>query len=113
LRRGLRGESHEPGGGMKILYFDCFAGIAGDMTVAALLELGLPLESLREGLAALPFSGYTLESAPAQRHGISGTSFRVRLSEADQPHRHYSSIAAMIEASPLKPRVKELSQRIF
>ena len=98
---------------MKIIYFDCFAGIAGDMTVAALLELGLPLETLREGLAALPFSGYTLESSKVLRHGIAGTSFRVRLSGADQPHRHYDSIAAMIEAAPLKERVKELSQRIF
>jgi len=98
---------------MKILYFDCFAGIAGDMTVAALLELGLPLELLREGLATLPFSGYTLESLPVLRHGISGTSFKVNLSEADQPHRHYSGIAAMIEAAPLNARVKELSGRIF
>jgi pyridinium-3,5-bisthiocarboxylic acid mononucleotide nickel chelatase len=98
---------------MKILYFDCFAGIAGDMTVAALLELGLPLELLREGLAALPFSGYTLESKPVLRHGISGTSFQVNLTEADQPHRHYSGIAAMIEAAPLNARVKELSGRIF
>ena len=98
---------------MKIIYFDCFAGIAGDMTVAALLELGLPLETLREGLAALPFSGYTLESSKVLRHGIAGTLFRVQLSGADQPHRHYDSIAAMIEAAPLKERVKELSQRIF
>jgi len=98
---------------MKILYFDCFAGIAGDMTVAALLELGLPLELLREGLAALPFSGYTLESQPALRHGIAGTSFKVNLTEADQPHRHYSGIAAMIEAAPLNARVKEFSGRIF
>ena len=98
---------------MKILYFDCFAGIAGDMTVAALLELGLPMETLREGLAALPFSGYTLASSRVDRQGIAGTSFQVTLLEADQPHRHYSGIAAMIEAAALKPRVKELSQRIF
>ena len=98
---------------MKIIYFDCFAGIAGDMAVAALLELGLPLETLRQGLAALPLSGYTLESAKVQRHGIAGTSFRVQLTGADQPHRHYSGIAAMIEAAPLGTRVKELSQRIF
>ena len=98
---------------MSILYFDCFAGIAGDMTVAALLELGLPLETLREGLATLPLSGYTLESSKVERHGIAGTSFRVTLTGADQPHRHYSGIAAMIEAAPLKPRVKELAQRVF
>lgn len=98
---------------MKALYFDCFAGIAGDMTVAALLELGVPLELLREELGKLPFSGYTLESAPAERHGVSGTSFRVQLSQEDQPHRHYSDIARMIEAAPLAPRVKELAQKIF
>jgi uncharacterized protein (TIGR00299 family) protein len=98
---------------MKVLYFDCFAGIAGDMTVAALLELGLPIETLREGLALLPLSGYTLESSRVERHSIAGTSFRVTLTEEDQPHRHYSGIAALIEQAPLKPRVKELAQRIF
>jgi uncharacterized protein (TIGR00299 family) protein len=98
---------------MRILYFDCFAGIAGDMTVAALLELGFPLDTLREGLAALPLSGYTLESSRVERQGIAGASFRVTLTEPDQPHRHYSGIAAMIERAPLKPRVKELAQRIF
>ena len=98
---------------MKILYFDCFAGIAGDMTVAALLELGLPMETLREGLAALPFSGYTLESSQVERHGIAGASFRVTLSGEDQPHRHYGGIRAMIEAAPLKERVKATSLKIF
>lgn len=98
---------------MKVLYFDCFAGIAGDMTVAALIELGLPLETLREQLALLPLSGYTLASSKVERHGVAGTSFKVTLTETDQPHRHYSGIAAMIENSALKPRVKELAQRIF
>ena len=98
---------------MKVIYFDCFAGIAGDMTVAALIELGLPLETLREALALLPLSGYELSSRKVERHGVSGTSFRVTLTEKDQPHRHYSGIAAMIEKSELKPRVKELAQRIF
>ena len=98
---------------MKILYFDCFAGIAGDMTVAALLELGLPMAILREGLAALPFSGYALESSKVERHGIAGTSFRVTLAGEDQPHRHYGGIKALIEAAPLKERVKEISLKIF
>jgi len=98
---------------MRVLYFDCFAGIAGDMTVGALLELGLPMETLREGLSLLPLSGYTLASSRVDRHGIAGTSFKVTLTGADQPHRHYSGIAAMIEEAKLKPRVKELAQRIF
>lgn len=98
---------------MRVLYFDCFAGIAGDMTVAAMIELGLPLETLQNELSALPLTGYTLESRKTERHGVAGTFFKVTCIEADQPHRHYSGIAAMIEKSGLKPRVKELAGRIF
>lgn len=98
---------------MKVLYFDCFAGIAGDMTVAAMIELGLPLETLQRELSRLPLCGYTLSSRKVERHGVAGTSFKVTLTEEDQPHRHYCGIAAMIEKSELKPGVKELSQRIF
>ncbi len=98
---------------MKVLYFDCFAGIAGDMTVAALMELGLPLETLREGLSLLPLSGYTLSCSRVERHGVAGTRFEVTLTEEDQPHRHYPGIAAMIEGSALPPRVKDLARRIF
>ena len=39
---------------MKILYFDCFAGISGDMTLGALLDLGVPLLVVQEELARLP-----------------------------------------------------------
>lgn len=98
---------------MKVLYFDCFAGIAGDMTVAGLIELGLPIDTLRGELAKLPLSGYTLAASRTERHHVAGTSFKVTLTREDQPHRHYSGIAAMIAEAPLKPRVKELAGRIF
>lgn len=98
---------------MKLLYFDCFAGIAGDMTLGALLELGFPIEALMEGLAALPLTGYTVASTPVERQGVAGTAFSVTLTEEDQPHRHYDGIAALIEQAPLKERVKTTAQRIF
>lgn len=97
-----------------LLYIDCQAGIAGDMMVAALIELGLPLDFLREQLAllALPLSAYTLVVERVQRQGIAATSFTVRAAE-HQPHRHYTGIAAMIEGSSLSEGVKEKAQRIF
>lgn len=98
---------------MKTLYFDCFAGIAGDMTLGALLELGLPLEVLEKGLGALPFSGYRLEARRVERHGIGGTSFRVLLDHEDQPHRHYAEIAKMITNSTLSGAAKERAGRVF
>jgi len=99
---------------LKILYFDCYAGISGDMTVGALLDLGVPLDLLRESLALLPIplSGYSLHREETVRRGVRATKFSVRLEE-HQPHRHYSGIAAMIEQSSLPDGVKETAQRVF
>ncbi|WP_298270648.1 nickel pincer cofactor biosynthesis protein LarC [Geobacter sp.] len=99
---------------MKILYFDCFAGVAGDMTVAALLDLGVPFQVVQEAVAALPLphSSYSLAAEKTSRKGIAATRFVVRVEE-HQPHRHYAGIAAMIEESPLAPGVKEKAQRVF
>ncbi|WP_298440089.1 nickel pincer cofactor biosynthesis protein LarC [Geobacter sp.] len=99
---------------MKILYFDCFAGIAGDMTVAALLDLGVPFQVVQEAVASLPLphSSYSLAAEKTSRKGIAATRFVVSVEE-HQPHRHYAGIAAMIEESPLPPGVKEKAQRIF
>lgn len=99
---------------MKVLYFDCYAGISGDMTVGALLDLGVPLELLRESLALLPIplSSYTVRQEETSRRGVRATKFSVRMEE-HQPHRHYSGIAAMIEQSSLPEGVRERAQRIF
>lgn len=99
---------------MKILYFDCHAGIAGDMTVAALLDLGVPFEVVRDavGRLPLPHSSYSLATERTSRGGIAATRFVVHVEE-HQPPRHYSDIAAMIEKSPLADGVKEKAQRIF
>ncbi|RQW87719.1 MAG: nickel pincer cofactor biosynthesis protein LarC [Geobacter sp.] len=99
---------------MKILYFDCFAGISGDMTVGALLDLGVPLSFLKEELARLPIalSGYALSSEETARRGIRAAKFHVHVTE-DQPHRHYDDIAGMIERSSFAVNVKEKAGRIF
>lgn len=99
---------------MKILYFDCFAGIAGDMTVAALLDLGVPFDVVREAVESLPIqrASYSLAVERTSRKGIAATRFVVHVEE-HQPHRHYAGIAAMIEESTLAERVKEKAQRIF
>lgn len=99
---------------MKTLFFDCFAGISGDMTVAALLDLGVPLEALQSGLAALslPAGSYRLEAGRTSRHGIGAMQFIVHVAH-HQPHRHYRDIAEMIDQSRLPARVKERAQLVF
>jgi pyridinium-3,5-bisthiocarboxylic acid mononucleotide nickel chelatase len=64
---------------MKIAYFDCFAGIAGDMALGALLDCGVPIEKLREGLSSLPVEGWSIEAQPVLKGGIHGQSVRIAL----------------------------------
>jgi hypothetical protein len=95
-----------------IAYFDCFAGIAGDMTVAALIDLGLDIDYLREQLGELDVTSYQVRAHRSRRRGISGTRFNVDI-DADQPHRRYTDIARSIEASGLAPEPKSTALRIF
>ena len=67
---------------MKILYFDCFSGISGDMTLGALLDLGVDEEALRRQLATLPCANeFVLHVEKTARRGICGTSVTVELTE--------------------------------
>ncbi len=67
---------------MKILYFDCFAGISGDMAIGALIDLGIDPQWLTEELTKLNLSGYRIEVGPDEKKGISGTRFRVILEDS-------------------------------
>ncbi len=55
---------------MSLLYFDCFSGISGDMALGALLDCGVPVEALREGLSSLPVEGWHIEAQPTLISGI-------------------------------------------
>jgi uncharacterized protein (TIGR00299 family) protein len=99
---------------MNILYFDCYAGISGDMTVAALLDLGVPLEHLRTELAKLNFppGSYELSASRTERQQMPALKFDVAVHD-HHTHRHYAGIDAMIAGSGLSDSVKERARRIF
>lgn len=62
----------------RALYFHCHAGISGDMTFAALIDIGVPEEHLRTELSKLELDAeFKLEVASAMKMGISGTQVRV------------------------------------
>jgi len=58
---------------MKILYYDCFSGISGDMNLGAMLDLGVSRDILESGLQKLNLKGWRLDITRDQRHGITGT----------------------------------------
>jgi len=96
-----------------VLYLDLFSGASGDMLLGALLDLGLPLETLRAELRKMPLSGYTLEAQREVRHGLSGTRLHVHDLAQEQPARHLSDVRQLIGASTLPDRVKVTSVAVF
>lgn len=70
------------------LIIDGTSGISGDMTVAALLDLGASEEHLREQLATLPVDGFTIAVTRANKHGIDACDFDIQLAEELENHDH-------------------------
>lgn len=98
---------------MHVAYFDCFAGISGDMTLGALVDAGVELALLREELGKLPLTGYRLEAQGVKRGGLRATKVNVLVDESVQPPRRYMDIVAMIAESTLSAPVQHGALAIF
>jgi uncharacterized protein (TIGR00299 family) protein len=68
----------------RILYFDCFSGISGDMVLGALVDAGVPFEDLRRALGSLAVSGFEVTATKVLRAGVSATRFVVQ--DSHHPH---------------------------
>lgn len=96
---------------MKISYFDAFSGIAGDMTVAALIDAGADQQSLLQGLDSLA-TGARFRIERVKMQGIMSTRFTVEHDD-QKKHRHLPHIVKMIEAAELPERAKRNAIRVF
>lgn len=72
----------------QILYLECRSGISGDMTVAALLDLGADEKKLREALASLPLNGYEIQISRVKKNGLDACDFAVVLDDMHENHDH-------------------------
>ncbi len=91
---------------MKTLYFDFASGVSGDMFVAALLDLGAPLQVVEEGLSRLPVGGYRIQAVRDRRGGLTGTRFDVLIQEKEGQERLADHSGSLPEA---KSEAKETS----
>jgi uncharacterized protein (TIGR00299 family) protein len=98
---------------MKILSYDCFSGISGDMNLGAMLDLGVSRDFLVSELNKLNLKGWELIVEKDQRHGITGTKATVKQTRHEHAHRHLSDIAKIINTSTLDDATKDLSMKIF
>ncbi|MDD3223469.1 MAG: nickel pincer cofactor biosynthesis protein LarC [Clostridium sp.] len=120
---------------MKILYYDCFSGISGDMNMAAMIDLGVPFEYLDRELKKLNIDGYKIIAKKDEKMGITGTRVDVLLEHHhhheeehhhdvkgehhehmhvhDHEHRGLKEIESIINNSTLNDNVKKISMEIF
>jgi uncharacterized protein (TIGR00299 family) protein len=98
---------------MKIISYDCFSGISGDMNLGAMIDLGIEKSYLIAELRKLNLPGWELDIRKEQRHGITGTKVTVLQTGHEHAHRHLSDIEKIINDSGLDASVKALSRKIF
>ena len=103
---------------MKIGYFDCFSGAAGDMIVGAALDAGVSSDYLRNELGKLGLENVRVEIEKVIKKGISATSFVPKVSKShhdkeDHHHRNLSMIVEIIKGADISQFVKRRSCEIF
>jgi len=114
----------------RIAYFDAASGASGDMLLGALLDLGLPLDTLQAELAKLPLHGYRLESRRVECSGLMATKLDVHVEQPGHSHPHHEhdghehvqghtherglrEILSLLEHSTLEPEVRQRSAGLF
>jgi pyridinium-3,5-bisthiocarboxylic acid mononucleotide nickel chelatase len=99
---------------MRLAYFDCPSGAAGDMILAALIDAGAPVDRLRAELAKLGLGGWSLRVREVMKGAFRATKVDVDVDPAaHRHHRRLSDILAILEASGLAADVKATAGRIF
>jgi pyridinium-3,5-bisthiocarboxylic acid mononucleotide nickel chelatase len=103
---------------MRVLYYDCFSGISGDMNLGALLDLGVSEAYLRQELSKLSLdTAFEMVVEKASKMGISGTKVTVKLTSQWHTHPHvhrtFKEIEAIINNSTLAQSIKERSLKMF
>jgi uncharacterized protein (TIGR00299 family) protein len=99
---------------MALVLLDAPTGLAGNMLLAALLDLGLPESAIHGPLAALGLQGrYRLQLEERRSAGLRGLHLAVESLEREPPHRHWQDLRSLLIASALEPRLRERVLAVF
>jgi uncharacterized protein (TIGR00299 family) protein len=98
---------------MNIAIIDCFSGISGDMTLASLLDSGVPLSIIEDELKKLELGEFQIKVSKTERNHITATKVDVDYDTTHHPHRHYNNIVDMINKSKLSETIKMKALKAF
>jgi len=96
---------------MRIAHFDCFSGISGDMTLAALIDAGVDAAAILAGINSLGLP-INVEVEKVRKGGFRATHVRVE-APPDDTHRFLPEVEEILQRGSLTPRQRELALRIF
>ena len=97
---------------MRVAYLDCFSGISGDMVLGALVDAGVPLELIQQGIDSLGLPSCQLVQSEVEKKGFRATHIQVQF-QPEHKHRHLHHITEMIDASRLTEGQQALARSIF
>ncbi|MCJ7570839.1 MAG: LarC family nickel insertion protein [Candidatus Thermoplasmatota archaeon] len=97
---------------MKIAYFECLSGIAGDMILGAFIDLGMDVDFFKKEIKKLNLKGYKIDVKQIKKNNITASDICIKVDEK-QPNRTLKDIINLIEDSTLEDDVKNLSKKIF
>lgn len=92
-----------------IAYLDCHSGVRGDMLIGALLDASLPLDTLNQGLAALPIKGLQIRSEDVRLPGQHGTRLQVTFLDQEQPGGSLAEIDRLLSTEHFSARTREIA----
>src|SRR6185503_936159 len=96
---------------MRVAHFDCFSGISGDMTLAALFDLGVPTEPVFAGIASLGLP-VRIDAERVSKGGFAATQVYIHAPH-EHEHRHLPDIETILTRGTLTPTQLELALKIF
>ena len=97
----------------KTLHFDCLSGISGDMTLGALIDLGVSVDQIQQGLQSLNLPDLKLRTEEVKKCGFRAVQIHID-HPPEKAHRHLHHIDAMIdEATEINESAKALAKKIF
>jgi uncharacterized protein (TIGR00299 family) protein len=96
----------------KILFLDAPAGLAGDMIVGALVDLGVPESIVLDAIGKLGLTGFHVHFGGREQSGVVATTFDVHV-DAPQPERTFRAVRSLILESELPQKVKDRALLVF
>jgi uncharacterized protein (TIGR00299 family) protein len=97
---------------MKLAYFDCPAGVSGDMLLGALVDCGAAIEKIKEGLALLPIQDYEISVNRVNKAGLVSTQVEILVQDKVK-ERRLAEIITVIRESRLPEKIKGNSLDVF